>query len=181
MQHHGAPTRLLDWTISAYVALYFVVSDYFEKDGALWIAEAHVFNQCSIERFTNENDEYKGLNITNLDDLFGKISSGKLYLDFGLPHQVFFITKRQLLERMVPQQGYFSVCRNLLGSQQSFMDELSQTQDRQLLRKLIVPAGLKIEFLKKLRGMNVTANTLFPGLDGLGRATAELITLSIDQ
>jgi len=36
MQHHGAPTRLLDWTRSLYVAAYFAIVDEIDKPGAVW-------------------------------------------------------------------------------------------------------------------------------------------------
>jgi hypothetical protein len=37
MQHHGAPTRLLDWSTSPYVAAYFAVNQQSsDENGALW-------------------------------------------------------------------------------------------------------------------------------------------------
>ena len=42
MQHYGAPTRLLDWTLSPWVAAYFAVSD-LQDDGEIW-----AFNQAQL-------------------------------------------------------------------------------------------------------------------------------------
>jgi hypothetical protein len=47
MQHVGVPTRLLDWTESAAVALYFAVHPREDKDGAVWLLDPVELNKLS--------------------------------------------------------------------------------------------------------------------------------------
>ncbi len=44
-QHHGLPTRLLDWSLSPLVALYFAVQSQSSSDGAIYIYSGRTFAQ----------------------------------------------------------------------------------------------------------------------------------------
>lgn len=160
MQHYSCPTRLLDWTSSPYVALYFAVEQCPDCDGAVWLFPSSALDSISTARFGKLSPEAPELLET--DDI----------------EAVYPIVAAQHTERSAPQQAVFTVCTHVLGDHGLVIEEAFRGQEtRYPLHKITVPAELKDECLSRLRIMNITPSSLFPGLDGLGRAARDYVRL----
>ena len=163
MQHHGAPTRFLDWTMSIYVATYFALEGA-EEDCAVWaIDQKWLHNRCAengLKLMEPEHPTAKSAlkKITeekyrNFDELFGATKAAIA------PANPF-----RLNERLTIQKGLF-LCAGDVSI--TFMDNLSAFDPNDdCLKKLIIPKKLHAEFIETLSYMNVDRATLFPGLDG---------------
>ncbi len=167
MQHHGAPTRLLDWCASPYVAAYFAVVGHPESPGALWLVHTHTVN-------TKMDERYEDTDMPNKEHIIRD-----RFLRAGAPPVLLFVYRKSKTDRMVAQQGSFSISRQVLSDHGSLIREcIPEDPRRELFRKLVIPAAQKSTFLRKLRNLNITASSLFPGLDGLARSVDELIQIS---
>jgi hypothetical protein len=166
-QHHGLPTRLLDWTYSPYVAMHFATAELslYGNDGAILVVDyqkaaellpdplRNILSQTGSHVFTAEMLRQYAPTLRGFDQARAGLE------DFAL-----FFEPPSLDERITNQFAVFSMMSN---PQLAFQDWLGTVPD--LGRKLIIDAGLKWEIRDKLDQANVTERVLFPGLDGLSR------------
>lgn len=163
-QHHGLPTRLLDWTYSPYVALHFATHNLekYDRDGVVWVVdygEAHerlpqrlrdVLAQEGAQVFTTELLAAISPALRDLEDEGGEF--------------ILFVEPPSFDARIVNQYALFSVTAPV------------DLQVEELARRVVIPAGLKWEIRDKLDQANVTERVLFPGLDGISRWLARYYT-----
>jgi FRG domain len=164
-QHHGLPTRLLDWTYSPYVALHFATGSraLFDRDGVVWMVD---YVQAQAEAPATMRDVLRGqqMNVFTaelLEEAAGGLGGLERLAD---EDYVLFLEPPSLDERIVNQYALFS----LMSRPQARLDEWLEPRP-QLARRLVIPAELKWEVRDKLDQANVTERVLFPGLDGLSR------------
>jgi hypothetical protein len=162
-QHHGLPTRLLDWTFSPFVAMHFatVDTDSFDVDGVIWCVDFVKTNQLLPTRLKILLEE-EGSNAFTVDML--NVVSGTLAeFDRLSEHEfVVFFEPPSLDNRIVNQFALFSLMSNPRARLDMWLEEHPE-----LYRRIIIPGSLKWEVRDKLDQANITERVLLPGLDGL--------------
>ena len=163
MQHHGAPTRLLDWTKSVLVGLYFAVNQHYSEDGELWALYPPALNvhngyfglplpRCKILRYLAAEPNHN--------------NPQKLSEEFGLkdiPQYPHAVDPPLHFSRMVAQLSAFTI--HPRPKQGHTIPEI-MTEEKNLVR-YIIPSDCKRKLISGLAALGITKVTLFPDLDSL--------------
>ncbi len=163
-QHHGLPTRLLDWTYSPHVALHFATAglEHYKADGVVWALKyealkhylplelKHKLEQVGSNSFTTDmlSEMYQGL---------GELS--KVKGEFVVPFE-----PPSLDARIVNQYAIFT----FMTHSTSLLNEwLADKPD--LYFRIKIPAAMKWEVRDKLDQVNINERVMFPGYEGLSK------------
>jgi hypothetical protein len=164
-QHHGLPTRLLDWTYSPYVALHFATDDLaaYHEDGIVWALNYVKAAEHLPERLRQALRQ-EGSNVFT-SDLLQTVNNSLHELEELQPEPyVLFLEPPSLDARIVHQYALFS----MMSTAQSVLHDWLSARP-ELYFRIIIPAALKWEVRDKLDQANITERVLLPGLGGLSR------------
>lgn len=187
MQHHGCPTRLLDFSHSMYIASFFAIENA-KNDSAIWAINLEKLRRKNMETHGMDSS---GVNIDHFNLEMIKVANSLISSDGkdqpATYDGIFHVEPEQLHERILNQQGLFifptnigkSVFENLgiesLSHQivNSKIEDIDTTNDAMV--KFVIPVVLRKTILRNLDSMNINARTLFPGLDGFARSMQTLM------
>jgi hypothetical protein len=166
MQHYGVPTRLLDWTESPLIALYFAVSEakYSRRDGIVW---------CLLPKLLNIN---AGITSKHSQELpfFGAEKVVENYAPENVAQErtstlkpIAVISARES-RRLYAQLGVFTIIhRDVLP--------IEKIGDQNHIWKLIVPHKAKKNIAEELSFLSINRLALFPELPSVADVAKEIL------
>jgi hypothetical protein len=161
-QHHGLPTRLLDWTYSPLVAAHFATEDVslYDRDGAIFSLDVAKTNALLPARMREALFATRShiFSVELLDQLAPSLEALR---SEGAPYALFF-EPASMLDRIINQYALFSVTSEPGAA---FDDIFSCLSDCAV--KLIIPKYAKLEIRDKLDYINISERMIYPGLDGI--------------
>lgn len=163
-QHHGLPTRLLDWTYSPYAALHFATANIenFHIDGVIWALHYESLIQYLPQRLRRQLERVGSNSFTT--DMLSSVYDNLEELsdeqeDFVVPFE-----PPSLDARIVNQYAIFT----FMSDANSMLNEWLEDKP-DLYFRVYIPAGLKWEIRDKLDQVNINERVLFPGYEGLSK------------
>ena len=157
MQHYGAPTRMLDWTFSPFIGVFFGVENA-KEDFALYAINIEYINLINLNKV--------GKTTEILRKLFAPINQKNLF--------VYPFEPQISNDRILRQQGLFLVPSSNYRTFDYLLAEYDIENGKNdvgedVAYKFVFDKSIIVDCIRNLRLMNITPDSLFPGIEGFSR------------
>ena len=197
MQHYGSPTRMVDFTCSPYIALFMAMDSSGEKhDASIWCLNEIILRNILCEEYENRNDirisgisNQKSVIYNEANQLINDSINGTRK---SFNHNVYLVQPHKVNDRILVQQGLFAIPEkigvpfednlfSLVGNREPdivpFKDVIDYSNSEKMFQpydyfliKIRIPLKFRLDITKSLCLMNISSETMYPGLEGLGKS-----------
>ena len=179
MQHYGVPTRILDWSDGALIALHFAIRNKPRppRSGSIIYVLNPYWLLSYLERHANQKDaeeRWEKFRVKHPEYGFDEDDSERLYLPsdeddeaeplLATPIIPMLWDSPHLTRRVAAQRSRFII----FGTDPQWLANIAQETDARLV-SITVPLGAISKIKQELRDAGITESVVFPDLDGLGR------------
>lgn len=164
-QHHGIPTRCLDFSLSPIVALHFALTgNVYGKNAVVWaINHGEIHRNLLPGRYKSILSKNEAVSFTV--DMLQEMNISIDEYNQDMENKSFmFLEPPSIDNRIVNQFSHLAILPNALDPLDDFLNSISLEK---IVYKFIVPYDKIDLFRRQLDYMNITERVLFPGLDGL--------------
>lgn len=200
MQHYGAPTRLLDWTESPILALFFAFDSFNEKcncekeknNPTIWALHPYKLNEFSkISCFPNtwsshdvKDDSDKVINTNpGLEHFrlgFHPKSEWNKRINLEIVKYPIAIHSNYFDLRILSQRSCFTIHGTIEKDLVSIFENTPLIKDNFLL-KFIIPREYVSQFLSELNSMGISKSTVYPDIEHLALDLKERFRVAKNQ
>lgn len=180
MQHHGSPTRLLDWSDGAMIALHFALRDKVNRgDAVVYVVESYQLADeiKALPKITNVKKDWEAYlarypryprDADDWDEAWlPDDQEGREILN--IPPMPLVLEFPHITRRVGAQRSRFI----LFGTEPTWLSDKLTSLCRPL-ESITIDGKATLRLKVELRESGVTESVVFPDLDGLGREVNQL-------